>query len=84
MQIVPTLHFGGTCREAIHVYERAFNGTISCLISCGQAHDPKYDPLLSEAQREYVYHAELLLGGQRIILSDNVDIAFHTITPAIK
>lgn len=80
MQIVPTLNFGGCCREAIHLYERAFNGKIACLIPYGEAHDPKYDPLLSDEQREYVYHAELFLGGQRIILSDNVDIVFQTCT----
>ena len=26
MQIVPTLNFGGNCREAIQMYEKAFNG----------------------------------------------------------
>jgi len=30
MQIVPTLNFGGNCREVIHMYEMAFNGKISC------------------------------------------------------
>ena len=37
MQIVPTLNFGGNCREAIHMYEKAFNGKISCLITYGES-----------------------------------------------
>lgn len=32
MQIVPTLNFGGNCREAIQMYEKAFNGKISCMV----------------------------------------------------
>jgi len=76
MQITPTLNFGGTCREAIQMYEKAFEGKITCLISYREANDPAYMPLLSEEQKDYVYHAELVLGNQRIIMSDHVDIEF--------
>lgn len=78
MQIVPTLNFGGNCREAIQMYEKAFNGRITCLITYGEANDPAYAPLLSEEQKNCIYHSELVLGGQRIIMSDHVDIAFQT------
>ena len=76
MLITPTLNFGGTCREAIRMYEKAFEGKISCLISYREANDPAYMSLLSEEQKDYVYHAELVLGNQRIIMSDHVDIEF--------
>lgn len=76
MQITPTLNFGGTCREAIKMYEKAFEGKITCLISYREANDPAYMPLLSEEQKDYIYHAELELGNQRIIMSDHVDIEF--------
>ena len=66
MDIVPTLNFGGNCREALQMYEKAFNGKISCLITYGEANDPKYNPLLKENQKEHIYHAELVLGNQRI------------------
>lgn len=78
MHFVPTLNFGGQCREAIHLYEKAFGGRITCLTTYGEANDPDYNPLLREHQKEYVYHSELLLGGQRIIMSDNVNIDFQT------
>ena len=78
MKIVPTLNFGGNCSEAIHMYEKAFHGTINCLITYGEANDPAYMPLLKEDQMDYIYHSELMLGDQRIIMSDHVDIEFQT------
>ena len=33
MKITPTLNFAGQCREAIHAYAEAFDGTIACLIT---------------------------------------------------
>ncbi len=78
MQIVPTLNFGGNCREAIHMYARGFQGSISCLITYGEANDPAYNPLLKEDQKDFIYHSELILGGQRIILADHVDMEFQT------
>ena len=76
MKITPTLNSGGTCREAIHMYEKAFQGKIACLITYREANDPAYMPLLDDEQKEYIYHAELLLGDQRIVMSDHVDIEF--------
>ncbi len=76
MKITPTLNFGGQCREAIHLYEKAFGGKISCLITYREANDPAYTPLLREDQKDYIYHSELMLGEQKIIMSDHVDIEF--------
>ncbi len=78
MKITPNLNFGGQCREAIHTYEKAFGGKITCLITYGEANDPAYMPLLKGKEKDYIYHAELVLGAQRIIMSDHVDIAFQT------
>ena len=78
MKLVPTINFGGDCREAIHTYEKAFGGRINCLITYGEADDPEYNPQLKEGQREYIYHSELLLGGERIIMADHIDIEFQT------
>ena len=78
MRITPTLNFNGRCREAIETYEKAFGGRIGCLITYRQADDPAYNPMLREDQRDYVYHAELMLDGQRIMMSDHVDMEFQT------
>ena len=60
------------------MYQKAFDGTIACLITYGEAGDPAYTPLLKEGQQDYIYHAELVLGRRRIIMSDHVDIEFQT------
>ncbi len=78
MKITPTLNFGGQCRDAIRLYSEAFGGQIACLISYRDANDPAYMPLLTERQKDWIYHAELILDGQRIIMSDHADIAFTT------
>ncbi len=78
MKITPTLNFGGQCREAIHLYEQAFRGQITCLVTYRDANDPAYMPLLTEEQKDWIYHAELVLDGQRIIMSDHADIEFQT------
>lgn len=78
MQIVPTLNFGGNCRKAIQLYEKAFHGKINCMITYREANDPAYMPLLREDQKDYIYHSELVLCNQRIIMSDHVDIEFQT------
>lgn len=71
MKITPTLNFDGKCREAIHLYKEAFGGNITCLITYREANDPVYMPLLSEDQKDYIYHSELVLGEQRIIVRDH-------------
>lgn len=76
MQIVPTLNFGGNCREAIQLYEKAFNGKIACMITYGEANDPSF--VFDGSQKDYVYHSELVLDHQRIIMSDNENMEFQT------
>ncbi len=78
MKIVPTLNFGGNCREALQMYEKAFAAKITCIITYGEADDPQYNSLLEPGQGDYIYHSELLIGGQRIIMSDHVDLEFQT------
>lgn len=77
MQITPTLNFCGNCRDAIRTYAKAFGGKINCLVTYREANDPAY-ALLNDEQKNYIYHAELILGAQRIIMSDQTDIEFQT------
>ena len=78
MKITPTLNFAGTCREAIQLYAKAFGGDITCLVSYRDAADPDYISRLTEVQKDYIYHGELILDGQRIIMSDHTDIELGT------
>ena len=77
MRIVPTLNFAGQCREAIQLYEKAFDGKITYMISYRDANDPAYHAHLKEDQLDWIYHAELSLNDQRIIMCDHTDIVFN-------
>ena len=59
--IVPNFNFDGRCAEAIELYQRAFG--------------VKADPVLP-GEDGSVYHAEMHIGGQRIMLGDNPDVPF--------
>ena len=36
MTFVPTLNFNGKCREAMEMYQRAFSGEVTALLTYGQ------------------------------------------------
>ena len=56
-----------------------YHGAINRIaVTSREANDPAYIPLLKENQKEYIYHSELVLENQRIIMSDHVDIEFQT------
>jgi len=56
MIIIPTLHCGGRCEEAIVLYQKAFG-----LVVDWQGKDEKTN---------LIFHTEARIGGQRIRLSD--------------
>ena len=74
MTFVPTLNFNGKCREAMEMYQRAFSGEVTALLTYGEVNDPAYP--LKEDQKDWNYHGELTFGNQRIIMSDHVDMQF--------
>lgn len=54
--VIPTLHCGGRCEEAIALYKKAFNLGI--------------DWQGKDGQTNLIYHTEARIGNQRIRLSD--------------
>ena len=74
MMFVPTLNFNGRCREAMEMYQKAFSGEITGLLTYGEVNDPKFT--ITDEQKNWIYHGELTFGEQRIILSDHVDMRF--------
>ena len=49
---------------------------MTALLTYGEANDPAF--MLTEEQKNWIYHCELTFGNQRIIMSDHVDIHFET------
>lgn len=76
MEAVPNFHFGGKCREAIELYQKAFDAKINCLLLYKDAKIEDYNRSLTNEQKNFVYHAEIIIGKQRIMMADNIDMPF--------
>ena len=76
MAVVPNFQFGGHCREAIELYKKAFGAEIICLLYYKDARIEDYNKPLTDEQKNLVYHAELIICNQRIMMADNIDIPF--------
>lgn len=76
MEAVPNFHFGGKCREAIELYQKAFDAKINCLLLYKDAKIEDYNRPLTNEQKNFVYHAEIIIGKQRIMMADNLDMPF--------
>ena len=59
--IIPNFNFDGRCAEAIELYRRAFGAEVG--------------PVLTGDDGS-VYHAEMTVCGQRVMLGDNPDVPF--------
>ncbi len=72
--ITPNFNFNGHCEEALLLYQKAFHATVSCLLRYSDADPRDFDTPLTEEQANYIYHAELLIGNQRIMMCDNMTV----------
>ena len=66
--------------ETITLYQQAFGAKVDCLLHYRDADQSDFKRELSEKQKGYVYHAEIYIGSQRIMMADNLDILFRPIT----
>lgn len=57
--ITPNFNFDGRCAEAIELYRRAFDAEVGQVLY---------------GEDGCVYHAEITIGGQRVMLCDNRDV----------
>lgn len=83
MTVTPNFNFDGKCGEAIKLYQQAFGAQIDCLLHYRDANREDFTKELSEEQQGYIYHAELYIGDQRIMMADNLDIPFRP-SPALS
>jgi len=70
MKTTPVLNFNGCCAQAIKFYEKAFNTKPDFVMHYSDADPSDWSQPLSEAQKNYVYHAEMSIAGQRFMISD--------------
>lgn len=68
MTVTPNLHFTGQCMEAIALYRRAFGAEVLSLLTNADANPQDW---ACEAGAEaFVYHAEIRIGEQRLMMND--------------
>lgn len=69
MIVTPNFHMNGNCKQAIELYKRAFGAKVQALLLESEA-----DPVDCTARHtERVYHAVLMLGTQRILMTDDTE-----------
>lgn len=69
---VPNLHFAGQCEAALALYEKALGARRTFMMRYGETDLKALETPLTQAQKAYVYHAEMALYGQRVLLSDDL------------
>jgi PhnB protein len=71
--VTPNFNFAGQCEEAMALYERAFGATTKFVMRYSDADERDWDRPLTDDQKKMVYHAEMLIGTQRIMLADIIE-----------
>lgn len=71
--VIPTFNFHGQCEEAINLYKKAFNAKVDCMFRYSDADKRDWDTPLPAEQANYIYHAEMHIADQRIMLSDIIE-----------
>lgn len=71
-RIAPMLSFERQCEEAVELYKKAFGAKILCLRRYADAPDDLPNKYNAAKDAELIYYAEIKIGGQRIMLCDNL------------
>lgn len=75
MKITPLLSFKGQAGEAIKHYQKAFGAEVIEKIHYGDA--DSLDLAYKVEERDYIYHAQLKIGEQILMMCDNPSHAFN-------
>lgn len=79
VKVTPNFNFSGNCDEAIQLYQKAFDARLHTLIRNRDAVWDEAVAGMSEEEKEFIYHAEIYIGEQRIMLSDNPDLPLQPV-----
>ena len=71
--VTPVFNFNGQCEEAMAFYEKAFGTTTKFIMRYSDADKRDWSIPLTDDQKNMVYHAEMLIGNQRIMFSDIIE-----------
>jgi PhnB protein len=69
IHVIPNLHFKGNCGQAIELYKKAYGAEVKTLLRYSEA-NPHDFILDDESQGNLVYHSEITIGTNRLMLND--------------
>lgn len=73
MNIIPNLHFHGDCEKAMELYEKAFKARRTVFLRYKDADPHDFGEDLTDEKQNYVYHAEMMIGDQRMMMNDHTE-----------
>ena len=76
IQVMPNLHFKGTCKQAIELYKKAYGAEVKAFLSYADA-NPQDFLMNDESHRDLVYHSEVIIGNHKLMLNDTAEDDFH-------
>lgn len=71
--VTPCINFAGQCEEAMALYEKAFGATTKFMMRYSDADKRDWNKPLTDDQKKMIYHAEMLIGTQRIMFADIIE-----------
>lgn len=74
--LIPHLHLGGSCKEAIELYKSAFGASVDTIL---YNRDMGGDPADNG-----IGHAEMHIHGQRVMLNDRFGNSQHSLDTAMQ
>ena len=73
VKVTPVINLDGHCEEAMALYEKAFGATTRFLMRYSEADPRDWNIPLTDAQKNFIYHAEMFIGNQRVMFSDIIE-----------
>ena len=80
LKVTPNFHFRGDGKQAIELYKRAFGAEVKVLL-CNSDANLEDCVAVDEKQKDLVYHADIYIGEQRIILTDDPEAPLPNTNP---
>ena len=69
--VVPMIQFDRQCEQAIELYKKAFGAQVPVFIRFSDAENKDWSDFKDD-EKDLVYHAQMMIGNQRILLCDNL------------
>jgi len=69
LKITPSFTFSGQCAQAIELYKKAFGAKVKVKLLFSDAQPNDFQ--CSDEEKDYIFHCQLMIGEQMVILSDD-------------